>query len=268
VASLAEINEIARTYLRDFPAFFQATFEARGRTYQLGHVNIDPDSLWVAYYPQGVSGASVTDLSASDYSLDSRNGILRLSQTPSPTSQLIIEGYYYEWVTPKDLNFYCERALIMHLHNLDSPLENLSSAVVDVIGLAAIIETLWALMTEYSRDIDIITSESVHIPASQRFRMVQSLLSQWEAEYKKKAQALNIGLDRIEVFNLRRVSRTTNRLVPLYKNREFGDYSPMERLWSPMDKGYIVLEEEGDNLREDVYIDGSPPAGQTTTAYY
>lgn len=264
MASLLEIEEIARRYLRDFPKFFQTTFDVAGRTYELGQVNIDTDSLWVALY----DGASTTELATTSYSLDERNGILRLNSLPSAGTTIMVEGYYYEWVTPADLTFYTRHALELHLHNMDVTLENLAPAVVDVIGMAAVVETLWALMTEYSRDIDVITSESVHIPASQRFRMTQSLLQFWDNEYKTAAKALNIGLERLEVFSLRRVSRITNRLVPLYKAREIGDYSPMERLWPEIDDGVIHVEEEGDDLRTDVYVDNMPPQGHTTTAYY
>jgi hypothetical protein len=98
--------------------------------------------------------------------------------------------------------------------------------------------------------------------------MVQGLLAQWEAEYKRHATALNIGFDRLEVFNLRRVSRNTNRLVPLYKSKELGDFSPMERLWPEIDSGIVDSEIKGDNLRETVYVDTTPPSGQTTSAYY
>lgn len=268
MATTSDVVNIARNYLRDFPKFFQVSFDALGRTYQLGHINVDVDSLWVASYIPGSSSASATTISSDDYSLDSRNGVLRFANTPAAGAKILVEGYYYEWLTPDDLTFYSRKAIDKHLHTLSVPLESLAPTVINVIGMAAIVEALWALMTEYSRDIDVITSESVHIPASQRFRMVQALLMQWEEEYKKAAKALNIGLDRLEIFTLRRVSRTTNRLVPLYKAREFGDYSPMERIWPEVDKGYITIEEEGDDLREDVYIDGAPPAGQTTTAYY
>jgi hypothetical protein len=166
------------------------------------------------------------------------------------------------------LDFYTRRAVEKHVHNLNLAIDQLSDVVINAIGIAAITECLWALMTEYSRDIDVITSESVHIPASQRFRMVQGLLAQWEAEYKRHATALNIGFDRLEVFNLRRVSRNTNRLVPLYKSKELGDFSPMERLWPEIDSGIVDSEIKGDNLRETVYVDTTPPSGQTTSAYY
>lgn len=266
MAELADIETIARTYLRDFPKFFQASFDAVGRTYELGQINVDATSLWVAVYTS--SSGSASALSASQYSLDERNGILRLTTTYSANTKLLVEGYYYEWVTPTDLTFYSQRALEKHLHTTNLSVSQLADVVINAIGIAAICECLWALMTEYSRDIDVITSEAIHIPASQRFRMVQSLLAQWEEEYKRHATNLNIGFDRLEVFNLRRVSRTTNRLVPLYKAKEFGDYSPTERLWPEIDEGILSPEVKDDKLREDVYIDTTPISGQTTNAYY
>lgn len=265
MATVSDISNIARTYLRDFPRFFQVTFDVAGRTYELGHTNIDADSLWIATY---TSNGTTTELSSSSYSLDERNGILRLASLPAAGSKIMIEGYYYEWVTPTDLSFYTQRAIEKHIRGLGIGIEQMSDVLINAIGIAAITECLWALMTEFSRDIDVITSESVHIPASQRFRMVQGLLAQWEAEYKRHATALNIGIDRIEIFSLRRVSRTTNRLVPLYKPKEFGDYSPMERLWPDIDSGVIDREVQEDNLREDVFVDTTPRSGQTTNAYY
>ena len=266
MATQADIENIARTYLRDFPKFFQASFDVVGRTYELDHINIDSDSLWVAVYTSNSGAASA--LAASQYSVDERNGILRLTGNYSSSTKVMVEGYYYEWVTPTDLAFYSKRALEKHLHTINLSIEQLSDVVINAIGIAAICESLWALMTEYSRDIDVITSESVHIPASQRFRMVQSLLSQWEGEYRRHATSLNIGFDRLEVFNLRRTSRTTNRLVPLYKSKELGDFSPLERQWPEIDEGIVSPEIKGDRLREDVYIDTNPPSGATTNSFY
>jgi hypothetical protein len=266
MATITDIENIARTYLRDFPKFFQTSFDIVGRTYDLSHINVDSDSLWVAVYATGSGSASA--LSATDYSLDERNGVLRLSNTYSSGTKVMVEGYYYEWVTPTDLSFYTQRALEKHLHTINLSVDQLADVVINAIGIAAICECLWALMTEYSRDIDVITSESVHIPASQRFRMVQGLLAQWEKEYERHAANLNIGFDRLEVMNLRRVSRTTNRLVPLYKQKELGDFSPMERLWPEIDDGIVTPEVKGDRLREDVYVDTTPPSGATTNAFY
>lgn len=259
---LEEVAYIARNYLRDFPKFFQTSFTVGGRTFELGHPNIDASSMWIAYVPSGGTGAC--SLSASAYSLDERNGLLRVSSPPPQGSTLLVEGYYYDWLMPSDMEFYAQMALNMHTHNISVSPSSMSTAVIDVIGISALVEALWGLTTEFSRDIDVMTSESIHIPASQRFRMVQSMLQFWMGEYEKKAKALNIGLERIEVFTLRRVSRTTNRLVPVFKDREVGDFTPIERVWPSIDSGKINVEEPADDLRDDVYIDGAPRRSTVT----
>ena len=255
--------ELARNYLRDFPKFFQVSFDALGRTYELGHGNVDTNSLWIAT----VTNSVVTELTTANYSLDKRNGVLRLGTTPAANTTILVEGYYYEWILPEDLEFYAERSINFHKPTINIPLEQASGAVLDVVGLGALVEALQALMTEYARDIDVMTSEAIHIPGSQRFRMLQALITQWETEYRKHANNLNIGPEKIEQFSLRRVSRTTNRLVPLYKSKEIGDYGPMERVFAEDSEGQIPLEDEED-LRTDVYIDTFPPSGRITYPYY
>jgi hypothetical protein len=262
-ALLEELSTLARNYLRDFPKFFQTSFDAVGRTYQLGQINIDKPTFWVAT----TSGASATELADSQYSLDTRNGVLRLATTPAAGSRIMVEGYYYEWFLPEDLDYYVKRAIYFHDQTIHIPIESANKAVKDTVGMAGLIEALWALMTEYSRDIDVMTSESIHIPGSQRFRMLQALIAQWEAEYRKHANNLNIGPERIEIMNLRRVSRTTNRLVPLFVAKELGDYDPYERIFVDDHPQQILLTDE-ESLRDNVYIDGDPPTGIPTNAYF
>lgn len=262
-AIVEEVTSIARNFLRDFPKFFQTSFEATTRTYELGHPNIDTDSLYIAIY----TSSTPTALAASAFSLDARNGILRLGSTPAANSSLMVEGYHYEWILPADLEFYANRAIEEHVYNLSTPLENMSKIVIDTIGIATIVHSLWALLSEYSRDIDVMTSESVHIPGSQRFRMVQSLLEYWQTSYERNARALNIGVNRIEVMNLSRVSRTTNRYIPIYRARELGDYGPTKRVFPERDTGTIEIEDKGDDLREDVFVDTNPPSGLYNTGF-
>lgn len=260
---LDELSTLARNYLRDFPKFFQVSFDAVGRTYQLGVLNVSAPTMWVAT----TVGASTTELTDSQYSLDVRNGILRLSSTPTSGAKVMVEGYYYDWFLPEDLEYYVKRSIYYHQQTVHIPIESANKAVKDTIGMAGLIEALWALMTEYSRDIDVMTSESIHIPGSQRFRMLQALIEQWEAEYRKHANNLNIGPERVEIMNLRRVSRTTNRLVPLYVSKEIGDYGPWERVWVEDQPQKIELEDVED-IRNDVFIDTDPPTGYQTNAFY
>lgn len=266
MATKADITTTARTYLRDFQKPFRQTFVPMGKLYDLGKPNIEESTLYVAYLPSGETSASV--LVSDQYSVDARNGQLRLVPQLGTNDTLMVEGYYYEWLLPADLDFYADMAINLNTHNLSVPLANMAPAVADVVGIHTLVQALWGLLSEFSRDIDVITSESVHIQSSQRYRMVSSLLDYWMAEYNRRAQALNIGLERLEVVNLRRVSRTTNRLVPLYKQREVGDYGPIERIWPGVDDGLIKVEEDPDDLRQEVYIDGEPPPGYLSTGHY
>lgn len=263
---IEKIMEIARTYLRDYPKFFQVSFDAVGRTYELGNPNIESSSLWIATYPTGGNPTEITsDTSASTYySLDDRNGIIRFNRSFSSSTKIMVEGYYYEWVLPKDLEYFAGHAIEQHTYNLDTPLELVAPIVLDTIGMATVVETLWGLLTEYSRDIDVTTSESIHIPASQRFRMVQSMLDYWTRNYSQQARALNIGIERIEIMNLRRVSRTTGLLVPIYKAREVGDYGPVERQFPEINSGDISIEDHDEPLREEVYMQINPQSGYST----
>lgn len=270
MATRQDVIRIARGYLRDFPKFFQVSFPPAGRTYEMGQPNIDVSTLWVAYVPNSGASASVSvvEVPTSQYQIDSRNGLIRFSAPLVSAETIMIEGYYYEWLTPEDMDFYAGVAIDLLTHNLSTSLSNVAPAVTDVIGMFTLVQALMGLLSEFSRDIDVVASESVHIVASQRYRMAQSLLAYWYDEYKKNAQALNLGLDRIEVLNLRRRSKTTNRLVPLYKEREIGDFSPVERIWTPIDTGTIDLE-DNDDMRTDVYVDpAEPPSGFTQAAFF
>jgi hypothetical protein len=220
----------------------------------------------VAYVPSNGS-ASVSVIPSTDYALDARNGLIRFTTLP-PADVIMIEGTYYEWLLPSDLDFYADMAIHLNTHNLKVSLAEMAPAVADVVGIHALIQALWGLLSEYSRDIDVITSESVHIIASQRYRMVASLLGQWMEEYNKRAKALNIGLERLEVMTLRRVSKTTNRLVPIFKQREVEDVGPIERIWPEIDSGVIDIAEPPDTLREDVFTDGEPPPGYLSTGQF
>lgn len=259
-----QVVSIARNYLRDFPKFYQTSFSPAGRTYEIVP-NIDAPSLWVAYVPNSASAGSpaasagVITLGSTEYDVDSRNGMLRF-KAPLPNAyRILVEGYSYGWINPDDMSFYADQAINQDTHSIPADPGDLAPAVIDVIGIHTLVEALWGLTAEFSRDIDVITSESVHIQASQRYRMVSDLRDHWEAEYKKRAASLNIGLDRIEQYTMRRVSRATNRLVPIYRSREYGEIGPIERIWPEIPTGYLQIENPPDRLRQDVYVEGDPP---------
>lgn len=94
---------------------------------------------------------------------------------------------------------------------------------------------LWTLLLDASTDIDISTAEGTFVPRTQRFRQLMQMQDALQKRYQDICAQLNIGLYRIEVYTLRRISRTTNRLVPIFKSREYDDTSYPQRLLPPID---------------------------------
>lgn len=180
-----------------------------------------------------------------DYTLDARAGIVTFSAAPAEDEALLAEGKHYQEVTDEDLLIHLNAAVAKHLHGRDpmpyvdpGPGQLAIPAVEEhLIAIRATIEALWALATDASMDINIQTPDGVSIPRAQRFQQIMQMIQYWEAEYQSVASMLNVGLNRIEMFDLRRVSRTTNRLVPLYRPREYDDRKPPQRKLVPIDTG-------------------------------
>lgn len=245
--SIESLMDSSRTYMRDHKRYFQSTVARQDgtRTFQLPHPNVAPGGLYVTAVGngsvfQGIPNGEATDTSFG-FQLDERNGLIRLMSPPTggfPGGTYInAEGYYYTWVTDSDLIFFVENTVAEHqYHRPDFVLSAVSDVEADAIALGSSVEALWSQLIEFSRDIDISTPEAVSVPATQRYRQLEDLLfspSGLVNKYKTKAQMLNIGLERVEMFHLRRVSRTTGRLVPVYKSREWDDASRPLRLFPP-----------------------------------
>ena len=74
------------------------------------------------------------------------------------------------------------------------------------------------------------------IPAHQRYSQVQTMYQFWSKQYEEDCAMLNVGLDRISMRTLRRISPLTNRLVPLFEEREIDDPRPPIRAFPPIPK--------------------------------
>lgn len=106
------------------------------------------------------------------------------------------------------------------------------------LSILITIEALWGELAEASNEVDVVTPEGMHIPAGQRFQQILQAIETLMGQYREIAGALGVGLFRVEMFTLRRTSRTTGRLVPVYRPQEFDDHSLPERLYPPIDRGF------------------------------
>jgi hypothetical protein len=182
-----------------------------------------------------------------DYVVVPKEGELQLTTVPAAGTAFSVAGFNYRLFTNDDLDIFIETALLQHTHNQSPPIvlddpAPIGSAVLPgveeyLVAILALVEALWVVATDLSYDIDIMVPEGVSIPRGQRLRQVRELIDARMEEYLSLSRQLNVGLGRLVMSNLRRVSRTTNRLIPIYVAQEFDDRTPPKRVYPKIDQG-------------------------------
>lgn len=241
-----QIAERARVYLRDRPRRFSERYVTTGNplSYELPMGNIVPESVTVSIGVDPTQSLSET----ADFTVDTTAGRLSLVSTWAADLDMWVEGQFWEWFSDRDLSDYTDIVIDNYARSEGDNLSDLveDAAVRNCMAAAVLVEGLWALLTEVARDIDVRTPEG-DIPATQRYRQLLGLLEFWKEELGRMEQALNIGLYRLEMFNLRRISLRTGRLVPLYVAQEYDDTDPPVRVQPRIDPGGpVVVVDDGE----------------------
>ena len=112
---------------------------------------------------------------------------------------------------------------------------------------------LYTLATDSSFDIDIISPDGVSIPRSERFRQLSEIIQSRREQYRELCAMLNIGMYRTEVFTLRRISRTTNRYIPIYRPQEVDDGSLPQRVMLPL-PNYGDITPPSTTIKKDLSV--------------
>lgn len=256
MATLAGIIQRVRSEVGDQPAPFVDTFIGGDElsSYDLSEVNVTAVQAKVTTTDPAGSVDLVQD---TDYVLNPAEGsILLINPAYSPLRHgqtLIVRGRSDGMFTDAELATYVTDAMNQHTYGRtvrtryrdergnirydDEPidLENLPPVEEPLVAYLAVINVLWTMATDASSDIDVNTAEGTFVPRSQRYRQLMEHLAELQQRYNTLAQQLNVGLGRIEMFQLRRISRTTNRLVPIFKSREYDDTTRPVRLLPPVD---------------------------------
>jgi hypothetical protein len=236
VATVQDIVNAARLWLRDYSQFYTSTVTGDGinYAYHLPHPLVKVDSTLQVIRQTSTPQVLVLN---TDFTVDARNGWLILT-SPLPVGAVLVVNFFaFDWFLDEDLQMFANFMIGEFGQNISGySIANVEPAEAEALGLGTTVMALWSLLNELARDIDVSSFvDGTNIPATQRFRQVQALLMSFEGMYKDKAAMLNVGLDRIEAFALRRVSLTTNRLVPVYKPREIDDLSTPRRVYPPVD---------------------------------
>lgn len=254
MATVADIISRVRLELGDLAVSFQQSYLATGEDNQydlpVERVNTPLTSCYTVAPGTGTIYNMVLN---TDYTLDLDNGILQTTNTLATGTVLIVEGTAYGLFSDTELTTFINEAVMLHTDDswqttryIDSTgfinyqqvptnLANLPAVEEHLVAMLATIEAMWALSTDAATDIDIVTSEGTHVSRSQRFNQLQVQINTLTDKYKELCSLLNVGLYRIEVLNLRRRSRMTNRLVPEFIEREYDDVAYPTRITPRID---------------------------------
>jgi hypothetical protein len=262
MATLEELRTRVRNELGDRLQPFRDTLRGTGGVaqYELSANNITPNGLEVIQ----ITGATQQPLtSPADYVLDSLNGIVDLTVALPLDTLLLVSGHSYGLFSDEELDIYLTDALAQHTRGrtvstryrdadgfirydeLPVDVSTLPPEEDALVVLLATTEAMWALSTDAATDINVQTSDGTSVDRGQRFSQIQTQIGLLHDRYRGLCEKLGVGLYSIEVSNLRRVSRTTNRLVPLYREREYDDYTLPKRIIPPIGPGHQNDDESG-----------------------
>lgn len=233
MASLSNLIERVRLELGDLSKSFVEQIIADGTTnrFDLENAPVDGLSLNVTL--------NETDISE-NVSVEERTGIIVLDEVPDEGDVIIASGNHFRYFTDEDMATLVMTALEQH-----------SGRRTDVVGRDILVSTLpkieeypvaiyattlalYTLATDASFDINIFAPDGVTIPRSERYRQLMEMIAERKEQYRELCVQLGIGMFQIEVFSLRRISKRTNRYVPVYKPMEVDDRSWAQRVKTPL----------------------------------
>ena len=232
MAVLTDLVSRVRLELGDMPTQFTFTATGNGttKTFDLKVKPVENTTLLVT-----VNGAPLgTPLY---YTIQQDLGIVTFVTAPAANAAIVISGTHYRYFTDTDIKRFVNTAVEQHTFErtdgYGSQMTLLLLPAVEEYPLAILstIEALWALATDSAFDINISSPDGVMIPRSDRYRQLTQMIQSRTDQYKQLSSALNIGIWRIEMGTLRRVSRLTNKLVPMYLAQEIDDSRRPERVF-------------------------------------
>lgn len=182
-----------------------------------------------------ITGTNTVNVSA--VNTGTVSGTVTFTNVPAENAVILITGTSYRYFTTTELTSFINTAVIQHTTNRtdaygsEVTIANLPPVEEYPLAILATVEALWALATDAAFDINIQAPDGVTIPRAQRFNQLSNIIGQRKEQYRDMCAALNVGLFRIEIGILRRTSRTTNRLVPVYMPQEIDDSTIPERVY-------------------------------------
>lgn len=189
------------------------------------------------------SGVSTTDWAADIvYTLDSPAGVLTMSSPIANGVTLVVAGQSWGMFTDEDITEILHDASRQHCQgqtlteryrntigfityrDVPKTIHNLPKNEESLVTCLAEIDLFWILASDAATEVNVNTAEGTDINRTARYQQLMTHIQALTEWYERKCGEWNVGMMRWETLNLRRVSRTNGRLVPLFRDREYDDH--------------------------------------------
>lgn len=162
-------------------------------------------------------------------------GYVTFDTVPAANAILVFSGTYYRYFVDSEICQFIDTAFGQHIANhADAYGRGYTYASLPGIEeypvvIYASTLALYTLATDASFDINIQAPDGVNIPRSERYRQLMEMVQSRKDQYKELCSMLGVGLYKIDVFSLRRISKTTNQYIPIYLPQEVDAKSMPQR---------------------------------------
>jgi hypothetical protein len=228
MATISSLVDRVRLELGDVGKSFVTKFVADGTTnrFKLHYAPLDATTV-VVY-------AGTTDITDTSY-VEESTGVLVTADVLEDMTEVTVSGSYYRYFTGAELTTIVNDALTQHsAGHVDSlgrkeGISTLPFIEEYPVAIYATTIALYTLATDAAFDIDIQAPDGVTIPRAERFRQLMEMVQTRQTQYRELCTHLGVGMYKIDVFSLRRISKATGRYVPMYKPQEVDDRSYPQR---------------------------------------
>lgn len=252
MATLTSLADRLRSEIGDIGKSFVYSFVADGTTnrYLVPYSPLDGINLVVTKNNVDVS---------STVEVEESTGYLVFDTVPANAATIVVAGNYFRYFTTTEIEQFVSTAFLQHTTNHTDAygrtvsIQNLPVLEEYPVVIYASTLAMYALATDASFDIDISAPDGVMIPRSERYRQLMQMIEVRKNQYKELCSQLGIGLYKIDVFSLRRISKTTNRYVPIYLPMEVDNREHGVRVNIPIPT-YGAVEKPTTAITQDLYV--------------
>jgi hypothetical protein len=252
VATLSSLGSRLRTEIGDIGKSFVHQFTADGTTNRFLIPYSPLDGLNLSVLKEGVNVSE-------DVEVEEATGYIVFDDTPDEDDAIVVAGNYYRYFTDIETEQFVSTAFTEHsafhtdAYGRNVSLTNLPTLEEYPVVVYAATLALYALANDAAFDINVFAPDGVTIPRSERYQQLMQMIQARQNQYKELCSQLSIGMYKIDVFSLRRISKTTNRYVPIFRPMEVDDRETPTRVYVPIPT-YGGVDVPVTTVMQDLYV--------------